>query len=76
LDRYAALPWMGTFAAELSVNCRIASDEPACVVPSKAEAVRGSTYKTATCIATLTTRIRYRRLASNVLTVANPVGFD
>jgi hypothetical protein len=29
-DRYAALPWMGTCAAELSINCRIAGDKPAC----------------------------------------------
>jgi hypothetical protein len=58
LDRYPVLPWMGTSAAELSVNCRVASDEPACVVPSDVEAVSGNTYKTATCIFTLTARIR------------------
>jgi hypothetical protein len=38
VDRYAALPWMGTCAAELSVNCRVASDEPACAVPGEVEA--------------------------------------
>ena len=37
LDRYAALPWMGTCAAELSVNRGVASDEPACAVLSEAE---------------------------------------
>ena len=76
LDCYAALPWMGTCAAELSVDCRVANDEPARVVPGEVEAVRGITYKTATCTVTLTMRIRCRRLASNVLTVANPVGTD
>jgi hypothetical protein len=67
---------MGTCAAELSVNCRVASDESACAVPGEVEAVPENTYKTATYNVTLTTRIRCRRLASNVLTVVSPVGSD